>query len=108
MDSDAKGDPNDPENPGWFFVIQERPGEPRFGLDAKDTEELPQSWDGLAWSHLPDSENVKVIDVSKTPTTSISEDPDAKILWGANAADMAYILYRVPVMVAVHADDILE
>ncbi|MFL5335848.1 MAG: hypothetical protein ACJ8H8_22370, partial [Geminicoccaceae bacterium] len=34
----AKGS-TEPQNddPGWFFVIQERPGEPRFGLDIQDT-----------------------------------------------------------------------
>ena len=30
----AKGNADPAANdPGWFFVIQERPGEPRFGLD---------------------------------------------------------------------------
>ena len=24
---------NDADPPGWFFVLKERPGEPRFGLD---------------------------------------------------------------------------
>ena len=46
----VKGNP-DPaaNNPGWFFVIQERPGEPRFGLDdlerrlARDADELERA-----------------------------------------------------------------
>ena len=35
----AKGNP-DPAalDPGWFFVFQERPGEPRFGLDNQSDE----------------------------------------------------------------------
>ena len=35
--------PND--DPGWFFVIKERPGEPRFGLDtdSRPTERLERS-----------------------------------------------------------------
>ena len=28
----GSGEPGDTD-PGWFFVIKERPGEPRFGLD---------------------------------------------------------------------------
>ena len=46
--------------------------------------------------------------MSATPATSITAGPDLNIHWGSNAADMAYILYQVPVMVAVHADDLLE
>jgi hypothetical protein len=40
--------------------------------------------------------------------TNITEAPDSGVDWGANAADMAYVLYQVPVMVAVHAADMLE
>jgi hypothetical protein len=39
----AKGNADPAANdPGWFFVIQERPGEPRFGLDNK-SEETPET-----------------------------------------------------------------
>src|SRR5262249_53553505 len=36
------------DDPGWFFVIKERPGEPRFGLD---TEQQPRLsvWNDLSW-----------------------------------------------------------
>ena len=110
----AKGDPTPPQgsdlgNPGWFFIIQERPGEPRFGLDIDDTvPPPPTSWGGLAWNHLGDPAAIKWIDMSATPTTNITAGPDVHIEWGSNAADVAYILYQVPVMVAVHADDLLE
>lgn len=114
---EAKGDPtppadaNDPGNPGWFFVIQQRPGEPRFGLDILAPEEgisTPEAWNELAWNHLGDPEILALIDLDDAPPTNITEGPDKDIEWGANAADLAYILYQVPVMVAVHADDMLE
>ena len=36
---------------GWFFVIQEAVGEPRFGLDADaPVEPSPEKWDNLAWA----------------------------------------------------------
>jgi hypothetical protein len=42
------------EDPGWFFVIKERPGEPRFGLDIGKS--APQAtlnvWNDLAWSDV--------------------------------------------------------
>ena len=112
----AKGDltpptaEDGPGNPGWFFVVQERPGEPRFGLDIKDsTPEPPKAWNQLAWNHLGDPQTIKFIDLNANPTMNNqdTDSPDQKIKWGTNAADMAYILYQAPVMVAVHANDLL-
>ncbi len=114
--SAAKGDPtpptdeDDPGNPGWFFDIQQQPGESRFGLDIEEsTPPTPTEWNKLAWNHLGDPAAIKFIDLSVEPTVNIPEEsPDKQIEWGTNAADMAYILYQTPVMVAVHADDMLE
>lgn len=105
----AKGsiEPQD-NNPGWFFVIQERPGEPRFGLDIQDTTPpTPTKWTDLAWNHLGSPDEIALIDLTTVPSTNITASPDKDIRWGANAADMAYILYQVPVMVAVHAESML-
>ena len=113
--SEAKGSPTPPESdnapgdPGVFFVAQEPPGDPRFGLDIEDeTPPDPTSWDKLAWNHLGDPEAINLIDLTNVPDDSITEGPDKDIEWGKNSADMAYILYQVPVMVAVHADEMLE
>ena len=39
---------------GWFFIIQEIPGEPRFGMDITyDAGSDGVSWDDLAWTQLP-------------------------------------------------------
>jgi hypothetical protein len=105
----ARGDRNDP---GWFFVIQERPGEPRFGLDAHDRPQpLPASWDDLSWNHLGDPETVGAIDLgvffAEDISRAMTAAPDKDIEWNVNAADMAYILYQTPVMVAIHADQML-
>lgn len=107
---EAKGSisPED-DDPGFFFVIQERPGEPRFGLDIQDqTPPAPQKWTDLAWNHLGDPDGIGLIDLATIPATNITDPRDAAIHWGANAADMAYILYQVPVMVAVHAESMLK
>jgi hypothetical protein len=110
--AEAKGDPTPPRttrdsgHPGWFFVIQERPGEPRFAMDVLEGEAPAlQLWDDLSWNHL--SDQAAWIDMNarlQLPTNST----DSRILWGSNAADMAYILFQDPVMVAVHADNMLE
>jgi hypothetical protein len=97
-------------DPGWFFVLQERPGEPRFGLDNLSGEELeePLNWNQLAWEHLTNFESLDFVNLSRnTPTLVINDPTDKQFVWGRNAADMAYILYQVPVMVAFHAADML-
>jgi hypothetical protein len=119
------------ENAGWFFVIKERPGEPRFGLDVPDPDDPdPEliSWNDLNWKRVvPTPEGV--IDVItlppppiKLPTTTPSSDgsteqegqkeqylDDVKVPWNNNidAANLAYILYQIPMMVAVHASEML-
>jgi hypothetical protein len=109
--SKVKGDP-DPtvDNPGWFFVIQERPGEPRFGLDdlSDESPATPSNWNELAWEHLAQAQTLGCVDFDvNVPNDSAITTPDSQFKWGRNGADMAYILYQVPVMVAFHAADML-
>lgn len=108
----VKGNPDPSANdPGWFFVIQERPGEPRFGLDnlSDDSPSTPTNWNELAWEHLAQFESLGCVNfsVNAPDDTSITALPDSQFKWGRNAADMAYIFYQVPVMVAFHAADML-
>jgi hypothetical protein len=97
-------------DPGWFFVVQQRPGEPRFGLDLEhdETPAVPTRWAELAWTHLPATGPLGHIDLDAGPATSITTEPDRSVAWGASAAEMAYILHQAPVMVAFHARDMLE
>ena len=97
-------------NPGWFVVIQERPGEPRFGLDIRsaDTPDRATKWNQLAWEHIDGFEAFGPLDLTRPVATDAMEAPDSRVAWGSNAADMAYILYQVPVMVAFHAADMLN
>lgn len=107
----AKGNPVPAaRDPGWFFVFQERPGEPRFGLDNNSDEPLDEAskWNDLAWEHLENFASLGFIDFNAGIRASITESTDFQFQWGRNAADMAYILYQVPVMVAFHAADMLE
>jgi len=110
--SEVKGSPDPAVNdPGWFFIIQERPGEPRFGLDnlSDDSPAVPTNWNELAWEHLAQSAALGPVNIAvNVPDESqITAAPDSQFGWGRNAADMAYILYQVPVMVAFHAADML-
>ncbi len=91
------------DNHGWFFVIQEIPGEPRFGMDIQ-TAPL-STWDDLSWGHFTPQPNF--INATTRPQTNPLSD-NAPDRWGANSAQMAYVLYQKPVMVAVHAKEMLE
>ena len=101
----ARGNQTTPpftDNFGWFFMIQEVPGEPRFGMDVTFEEgDDGLSWDDLAWTNLPS--DIKFI----TAGTSPDIDPEA-IKWAQDSAGMAYILFQKPSLVAVHAKDMLE
>lgn len=87
--------------PGWFFVIKERPGEPRFGLDEPSGAAAAATWDDLSWSHVAPGGSP---DLSSTLINATMSD---SARWGATAADMAWILYQDPVLIAVHASEML-
>ncbi|MDZ7268419.1 MAG: hypothetical protein ONB48_11855 [candidate division KSB1 bacterium] len=114
---------NGEEDAGWFFVIKERPGEPRFGLDLPQA--APQAtihtWNDLAWTDvLNDFANSRFLrlgekSITLTDPGSGSEarpqyQEDSRFRWHADthAAEVAYILYQVPVLVAVHAAEMLK
>jgi hypothetical protein len=129
--AEAKGE-SDPQNPtldnaGWFFVIKERPGEPRFGLDIPSTDnEGLVTWNDLDWKKVV-KEGKAVIDLDDLPAplalpaSHVFEDntegkgreeqfkEDKKVAWNntMDAANLAYILYQVPMMVCVHANEML-
>jgi hypothetical protein len=114
-------DPGDENRPGWFFVIKERPGEPRFGLDHGDGSKPPEVWTDFAWEHLPAGAPqlsiAQAFQVTKPTDTTQAEfkgrlnqwEDDQHVAWGpdADAAEIAYILYQTPVLVAVHAAEML-
>ncbi|MEM6272564.1 MAG: hypothetical protein AAF998_24340 [Bacteroidota bacterium] len=92
--------------PGWFFVLEERAGEIRFGLDEPESQpsRAPASYQELNWGHV-DTGSGHVDLGSADNLTKVSGEP---VKWGRNAANMAYILYQDPVRVAVHAADMIE
>jgi hypothetical protein len=132
--SEARGEsePQTPtlDNAGWFFVIKERPGEPRFGLDITATDGSSQqliTWNDLDWGKVVPAEE-GVIDVLNLPqplslpdshvfddstegkgqAEQFKDDINIK-KWDSSidAANLAYILYQVPMMVCVHAAEML-
>lgn len=122
----ARGNDTDP---GWYFVVMERPGEPRFGMDEPDpafnftSPPALKLWNDLTWGHLTPSraayEQLALLrlDPAHTPVLNGPLPTDADDVqqrheddahsWGTQSASLAYILYQAPVKVAVHATEML-
>ena len=75
-----------------------RARQPQRGF-ADDADQRGTSWPGSIWRRLRALGCVD-FDVNVPDDTGITSAPDSQFEWGRNAADMAYILYQVPVMVA--------
>jgi hypothetical protein len=96
---------------GYYFVIQQLPGEPRFGMDLTfepdQDPKTPITWDDLAWSLFPP--DLEFIDTTEEPESFTPAGPGESLgEWGKDAALMASILFQKPVMIAVHAKEMLE
>jgi hypothetical protein len=111
-----------PDDPGWFFVIQERPGEPRFGFDI-DTTPILNVWNDLAWDDVaPAGATIVPVDAA-APAHALVEPTapgdaekhdqwkdDRAFHWGTDlqSSEIAYIAYQAPVRVDVHAQEMLR
>jgi hypothetical protein len=121
---EAKGGTGVPPDtdPGWFFVIKERPGEPRFGLElTRDAN--PEVLDELTWDDaIPGGKPGSFLSAGSLASVGLTHppagDPEGKLpqytddeladAAAESAARWAYLLFRPPVMVAIHADEMLR
>lgn len=91
-------------HPGWFFVLQEQPTEPRFGLDvAKTFGGTPDHWSDLSWGHLASSADALKQLVYVPIAGLLKNTVRDEIPWGKNSAQMAAITRQPPFRVAIHA-----
>jgi hypothetical protein len=111
------------DDPGWFFVMKERPGEPRFGLDISRDGAL-NVWNDIAWTDVLPTASAPGAYIEVGPATATltlaepaAADPmhgqwaeDQAVSWSkdASSADLAYMLFRSPVLVAIHAAELLK
>lgn len=118
-----KANPALTDDPGWFFVLRERPGEPRFGFDIQAREPAnrkPFTWNEVIWGDLAtaDGAQLKVNNLTLGTTAPNNAGPDnparraedLNYKWdtNTNAADVAYIAYQDKVMVAIHGSEMLN
>ena len=110
---------NPTDDPGWFFVIKERPGEPRFGLEIERDAGAPTVFDHLTWDDAISSAtpgqflpagSLANVAFAPPPLTEVEQQSDDLLVNAApqSSARWAYLLFRSPVMVAVHADEMLK
>jgi hypothetical protein len=111
----ARGSTVEPQHPGWFFVLEERPRAPRFGLDAPRPQFrgiAPTRWPDLSWAHLVEAEAAlpSFVDVSgpqwmlDAGAQRGNGGPDT---WGEDSAAMARITLQRPIRMLTHADSML-
>jgi hypothetical protein len=82
---------------GLFFVIEERIGEPRFGIDeGPASAQTLDDWNDLAWGQLSVAENAYIN--ATTPTNATATPP-----WSDTSANIADILFQPPVRIVVDA-----
>jgi hypothetical protein len=113
---------NPTDDPGWFFVIKERPGEPRFGLDTGAPQPNLTVWNDLSWADvLPGAGDYIPIPTTTAAFSLVAPDAsepekadqyaeDRLVPYGSamSAADFAYVLFQAPALVAVHAAEMLR
>ena len=118
----AKDATNSALDQGWFFVLQEQPSEPRFGLDVGEAFGAPVSeWSDLSWRSLVATEGALT---ALTHVDLNQQLPDVRPLnrgsepaWhadgglgrtGAQSAHLAFITLQQPMRIAIHASDMLR
>ena len=82
-----------PDHPGYYFVLQQHPTQPRFGLE---TDGSPVSWQCFP-------SGFATVAAQSAPA-GVSPPPPLPSGWGSDAATMASMTFRDPVRVAIHAD----
>ena len=83
---------------GWFFLLSENPGDPRFGLDP-DGGSAPPTRATLSWRHLSPQPPGPYAPVASFPPV-----PDAAFMPGtATAATMASLVRQRPFRAYLHA-----
>jgi hypothetical protein len=113
----ARGKPAPERNDlGWYFVLAERFGEPRFGLDEAPFPQPDSSKaSSLSWANLVHNpqqfDQLGAIDLTRhapaMPAGGFATDPGRRAAWGTDSADMAALLLQSPFRVFFHANDML-
>ncbi|PVM90365.1 hypothetical protein DDF62_08890 [Caulobacter radicis] len=99
---------------GWYFVLQEQPAAPRFGLDpaaGPQTASDLKAWRDVSWGHVvstPEALAALTHAPVAGPLAGKSIGPErAPVTWGKNAGHMARITLQRTYRIAIHAEAML-
>jgi hypothetical protein len=103
---------------GFYFVLQQQPTEPRFGLDVASFPARPAGqpetprelvkWSDLNWGDIAANEaSLKLLSHVPVNRLRLKTKQSDKATWGKNSAHMAYITKQVPARIAIHASEML-
>jgi hypothetical protein len=111
---------------GWFFVFQEQPAAPRFGLHVPTGSwgHKVTAWANLSWGDLvlsmEELEAMTYIDLGlrvgdprdiQLPQSPAAPADEPGLAWhaaqGSLSSDLAYITLQMPFRVAIHGSDML-
>ncbi|HVH11531.1 MAG TPA: hypothetical protein VM759_00695, partial [Longimicrobium sp.] len=115
--ADARGD----DGLGWYFVFQQHPTAPRFGVNEGEGSEgagtVPATWADLTWPQIAatedEYESLAYADagrgawLSERPSLGDGGGSSMTHRWGFSAAHMAHIVLQRPVQVAIHGSDLV-
>ncbi len=87
-------------NAGYFFCLQERPGEMRFGLSGEDFSS-PINWLELSWESIS---NAAILQSSLIVPFGIGFQDYS---WFFSSGDMAFILMRQPVNYVIESKSLI-
>lgn len=96
-------------DPGWFFVFEEQPREPRFGLDVPSAGGHGNDWSGVNWAHAAPASAADPgawagpLDLAAPTAAPLPTDPQ----WNGSAAEMAEALMQKPFRIGVHGARLL-
>lgn len=119
---EARGDDTVDDAPGWFFRIEEVPGDARFGFDIARASEAVNVWNDLAWPDvMPGLADGAMLRVASIPSRGLVEptgplvekheqwtyDQHVPLDANVSSAELAYVALQTPVLMAVHASELL-
>lgn len=117
----ARGDDTVDHKPGWFFRIEEVPGDARFGFDISRDSATINVWNDLSWNDVGPVADGAFLKAATIPARTLVEPTGSDIekhpQWeydrfvpldaSLSAAELAYIALQTPVIMAVHASELL-
>ncbi len=96
--------------PGWWFILEEQPTAPRFGLDVAErfgADARPvNQWNDLSWGHLA-ADAAGLPAITQLRADMHPPSPPTGPRWGTTSSAMASILAQQPVRVAMRGVDLL-